>query len=173
MKHAKKARSSKKWGIIIVAALALSAGILLTIRPWKSDDGLKYERDAVNGSIDSGVGDLERMQELVDRGMITMSINATPAYRISEKKAGVNWNIENPAAQSTKLIRVEIYRDDTSEKIYETGAIAPGKYVTGTRPDVELAVGEYTCTAYFYSYDIETEEYLGQAGTQIVLYVLD
>lgn len=173
MKHAKQEKRSVKWLWIPVIILVLCGiGVALWLwQPWSG--GLQYEHGAVNGGIGNGLDRLEEMQELVDKGMITMSINATPMYRLSKKSAGVNWNIENPSAQSTKLIRVEIYRDDTGEKIYETGAIPPGNYVTGTQPDADLEAGEYTCTAYFYSYDVETEEYLGQAGAQITLYVLE
>lgn len=175
MKHAKQEKQSKKWSWLVPVVLLVIVGTVsaVLLREPRDSGGLKYEQGAVNGAVGSDLSRLTEMQELVDKGMITMSINATPMYRLSDENAGVNWDIENPAAQATKLIRVEIYRDDTGEKLYETGAIPPGSYVTGTLPEVALSAGEYTCTAYFYSYDIETEEYLGQAGAQIILYVLE
>lgn len=173
MKHAKAKKRLSEGLRIVLAALLMVSGIALVIILRSQYVGPRYDRNAVSGSIGNGMDSLVGMKELMDKGMITISINATPMYRLSEKGKGINWNIENPASQSTKLIRVEIYRDDTGEKIYETGVIPPGNYVTGTQPDVDLETGEYICTAYFYSYDIETEEYLGQAGAQITLYVLE
>lgn len=175
MKHAVEKKKSKLPLIIILVLLllALILGLGLWFLSRDSSDGLEYEGGAIQGTIGGGIEDLEAMQEMVDRGMITMSINATPMWNLSDKNAGVNWQIENPEAQSTKLIRVEVIRDDTQEKIYETGAIKPGTYVSGTKPDVDLEAGEYSCTAYFYSYDIDTQEFLGKAGTQITLYVVE
>ena len=76
--------------------------------------------------------------------------------------------IENPSNQG-KLIRVEIWRDDTGEKIYETGAIPPGNYVESAPLKEKLPAGEYSCTARFYAYREEDEAYIGQAGAQIKL----
>ena len=101
-----------------------------------------------------------------------MSINATPSGRGVGSERSVNWLIENPSNQG-KLIRVEIYRDDTGEKIYETGAIKPGSYVEAAPPDVNLPVGEYECTARFYTYRLETEEYIGQAAAKIKLVIYE
>ena len=39
--------------------------------------------------------------------------------------------------------------------------------------DVELPKGEYPCTAYFDAYRIDDSAYVGRAGAQITLYVLD
>lgn len=176
MKHAQKSKvSGKKTAVLIVLAVAaFAAAILLAVKlvtGQKKDDGLEYETNVVVGAVDNGLERKAAMQEMVDRGMITMSINASPAWYLSRKEEGVNWEIENPEGQATKLIRVEVYRNDTGKKIYETGALRPGTYVTGTEPDVELEEGVYECTAYFYSYDIETEEFLGKAGSEITLYV--
>ena len=104
--------------------------------------------------------------------MLAMSINATPSGRGVGSERSVNWLIENPSNQG-KLIRVEIYRDDTGEKIYETGAIKPGSYVEAAPPDVSLPVGEYDCTARFYTYRLETEEYIGQAAAKIKLVIYE
>lgn len=172
MKHARKSKKRILLPIFAVAAalLAISAGIYGLFQYLGGD--LRYENNVVIGSVDSGKEQIGKMQEMVDRSIITMSINASPVLTLSDMDAGVNWQIENPEEQSTKLIRVELYRDDTNEKIYETGAVKPGSYISGTLPDVELGVGTYPCTAYFYSYDIDTQEYLGQAGAQIILTVL-
>lgn len=177
MKHAKQKEKKRRPGrlLLLLALLLLLCGGAFAGWKWlrPGSGGLKYESNVTIGSVDTGQKTLAELQAAADRSKITMSINASPMMKLSEKEAGVNWLIANPEEQSTKLIRVEVLRDDTGEKIYETGALRPGSYVTGTLPDAELAAGEYACTAYFYSYDIDTQELLGKAGTQIVLYVLE
>lgn len=158
-------------GITVVTLLAMFAIAAGTIYYVSTHTGLRYENNVTIGSVGTPEEQQARLQQMLDRGMITMSINASPVWSLSNKEAGVNWQIENPEGQATKLIRVEVLRDDNGKKIYETGALRPGTYITGTQPDVTLEAGEYPCTAYFYSYDIETEEFLGKAGAQITLYV--
>lgn len=175
MKHAKEEKRTKPVLLVLLlllVALVAGGGAALAAHLGGGSGGLVYEDNAVIGSAGGDV-DVAAMQEMVDRGMITMSINATPMMSLSNRAAGVNWLIENPEGQSTKLIRVEVIREDTGDKIYETGVLRPGTYVTDTQPDVELAAGQYPCTAYFYSYDIETEEFLGKAGASITLYVTE
>ena len=117
----------------------------------------------------------ERQQELdsvVEEGMLAMSMNATPSGRVSGADRNINWLIENPSNQG-KLIRVEITRDDTGEKIYETGAIPPGSYVESAPPDTRLEAGSYDCTAVFLAYREDSEEYVGQAAVKIKLTLLE
>ena len=101
-----------------------------------------------------------------------MSINATPSGKAAGASRGINWLIENPSNQG-KLIRVEVTLDETGEKIYETGAIPPGSYVAEAPPDVKLEAGVYECTAMFYAYREETEEYIGQAAAKLKLTLLE
>ena len=102
--------------------------------------------------------------------MLNMSMNITPSGQVSGTAAerSINWLIENPSNQG-KLIRVEITRDDTGEKIYETGAIRPGNYVESAPLDVRLPAGEYACTAVFFAYQEDTEALIGQAAVKIKL----
>lgn len=175
-RRAKQSKSRRVAVGIAVALIAIAAGgvLFLTLRLTNAGRG-GLELDA-NASIGTAGEDREeviaRLQAEVDASMLTMSINATPVLSLSDPDSGVNWQIENPEGQG-KLIQVTVYRDDTGEAIYETGALAPGTYVTGTPPDVPLPAGTYSCTAYFRSYSLEDEKYLGQAGTQITLTVLD
>ncbi len=165
----------------LVAVLLLLAALLCVLlfqltrdkKPEKRE-GLAYEANVVAGDI-PGKSKEERQRELdsvVEEGMLAMSINATPSGKGVGKDRSVNWLIENPGNQG-KLIRVEVYRDDTGEKIYETGAIKPGNYVEAAPPDVELPVGEYACTARFYTYRLESEEYIGQAAARIELVIYE
>ena len=137
-------------------------------------EGLVYEANIVMGDIPGKTRE-ERQRELdsiVEEGMIALSINATPSGKTSGADRSVNWLIENPSNQR-KLIRVEVTLDETGEKIYETGAIPPGSYVEEAPPDVKLEAGIYECTAMFYAYREEDEEYIGQAAAQLKLPLLE
>ncbi|MBS4982613.1 MAG: hypothetical protein KH024_00370 [Hungatella hathewayi] len=179
MEEQKKGYGRLLWVLIVailLLALLLGAVMLLLVRDRGPDrkEGLAYEANVVAGDI-PGKSKEERQRELdsiVEEGMLAMSINATPSGKGTGKDRSVNWLIENPGNQG-KLIRVEVYRDDTGEKIYETGAIKPGSYVESAPPDVNLPVGEYDCTARFYTYRLETEEYIGQAAAKIKLVIYE
>lgn len=163
---------------LLVAVTALFLAALLAAiyfyqqgtKREQETDGLVYEVNIVEGDI-PGKSQEERQRELdaiVEEGMLAMSINATPCGKTTGTDRSVNWLIENPSNQG-KLIRVEIWLDDTEEKIYETGAIPPGNYVESAPLSVGLPPGEYSCTARFYAYQEENESYIGQAAAQIQL----
>lgn len=153
--------------------LAVGTAVFFWLDPFGKKDGLAFEANVTVGAVDnlSKQELIARMEKQVADSMLTMSINASPSMSRSKSKKGVNWLIENPSNQG-KLIRVEVFRDDTKEKIYETGALKPNTYVTGTPLLVDMPVGTYSCTAMFYSYHLETQKPMGQAGAQITLTVL-
>ena len=175
-------RAKSRWsGLRVVLLLAFccavsaGAGIFFSYKnaPREPEGGLVYEANVVSGDI-PGKSREERQREMdsmVEEGMLAMSMNITPSGKVSGGRM-INWLIENPSNQG-KLIRVEITRDDTGEKIYETGAIKPGSYVESAPPDVSLPIGEYDCTARFYTYRLETEEYIGQAAAKIRLVIYE
>lgn len=175
-KNSRKRRSGF-FGVLLLVAACMAgavAGICAGRRPIPEAKGEKlvYEANIVSGDI-PGKSREERQRELdsvVEEGMLNMSMNITPSGKVSGDGTvpSINWLIENPSNQG-KLIRVEIVRDDTGEKIYETGAIPPGNYVESAPLDVELPAGEYPCTAVFLAYREETEELIGQAAVKITL----
>lgn len=153
--------------VILGAALALA----LRQKSGPRAGGLQYEANVVLGEL-PGKDPAQRRAELqaaVDRSKVAININATPCLSLAGG-GQANWLIENPASQHN-LIRVEVERADTGEVIYATGAMRPGTYLENAAPSAELTVGEYACTAWFYTYDPDTEEELGKAGAQITLVV--
>ena len=163
--------------LILVLILLLGLGILTAA--WKllqkpPPSSLTYEENIKIGAM-PGKDPTQRQAELdqiVEKGMLTISINATPIGSLSENEGRINWLIENPANQG-KLIRVEITLQENGKKIYETGALKPGTYVEAAAPETKLAAGEYDCLAMFYSYDMETETFLGQAAAEITLTITE
>lgn len=155
--------------VLLTAALTAGFFCLKYQEEAAVQEGLAYEGNIVAGDI-PGKSREERQRELdavVEEGMLAMTINATPSGRAAGADRTVNWLIENPSNQG-KLIRVEVWRDDTGEKIYETGAIPPGNYVENAPLLTELPPGEYSCTAKFFAYR-EDETYIGQAAARIRL----
>ena len=162
------------WGILLafLAAAALTAGFFYIKRTNSAQEteGLVYEANIIAGDLPGKTRE-ERQRELdsvVEEGMLSMSINATPTGKTSGPDQEINWLIENPMNQG-KLIRVEIWKDDTGEKIYETGAIPPGNYVESAPLSVKLPPGQHHCTAKFFAYKEDDENYIGQAAAQIIL----
>ena len=173
---ADKSRHKIGISIVVLSITALLAAALTTsffyfrYRQTESEqEGLVYEGNIIAGDI-PGKSREERKRELdavVEEGMLAMTINATPSGKASGGDKSINWLIENPSNQG-KLIRVEVWQDETGEKIYETGAIPPGNYVERAPLLTNLPAGKYNCTAKFFAYK-EDETYIGQASAQIQL----
>ncbi len=102
--------------------------------------------------------------------MLTFGINATPSFENGSAKG--NLMIENPPENGNRFT-VAIYRRDTEEKIYQSGYLDPGQVIETAPLDAELAEGEYPCVAYFDAYSLGDDSYLGRAGAEITLYVLE
>lgn len=156
--------------VVIIGLLAAGSFYIKKIQSYQKSENLVYEANIISGDLPGKTRE-ERQRELdsiVEEGMLAMSINATPAGKISGTDQAINWLIENPSNQR-KLIRVEVWKDDSGEKIYETGAIPPGNYVESAPLTVKLPPGQYSCTAKFFAYKEGNEDYIGQAAAQIIL----
>lgn len=155
--------------LLLLAVFVLAALWLTHGKQEGTAGGLAYEANVVVGDL-PGKSAEERQAELdqvVAEGMLSMSVNATPYGSLGTDGGAVNWLIENPSNQG-KLIRVEVRLKD-GELIYETGALRPGTYVESAPLKVALEAGRYDCTAIFYTYNMETEAYIGQAAAEITL----
>lgn len=163
-------RKKRIIGIVILALLALA---LFTVYRWykgQEKKRLEYERNVTVGDLPGKDREARKreLQELVDKSRISFSINATPVREKGEKE--VNWMLENPK-KNGKLLKTRIFRKDNGSCIYETKAMRPGTYLESGRLKKELPSGEYACTAFFYAYDEESEEYIGKAGAEVLLVV--
>ena len=120
-----------------------------------------------NSETESKVNDLNKQ---VEDGMITMSMNANPAFENGSAKG--NLLIENDKSNKHPQV-VQIYRDDTKELIYTSSMIPVGKYINEDTLDVKLSKGEYKCTAYFNAVNETTGETLGTSGANITIHILN
>ena len=125
-----------------------------------------YDDSAVEGGWETlSQEEIEqRLNDKVQAGMINISCNTAPYFKDGKSEGNVMLvnELNNLYPQ-----KVEFYRNDTGEKIYESKAIAVGSKIERAKLDVELPAGEYECTAYFSNLDPDSGAILGVAGAII------
>lgn len=161
--------------VVFCLGVTGAAGSYVLTYSQKADARTMPEPLVAEGNVKTGtLNDPEKRQQelnsVVEEGMMIFSINATPFMINGKGKA--NLMVENPP-NNGKRFTVTIQRDDTGEEIYQSGYLDPEQYIDEVPLDVELPKGEYACTAYFDAYRLSDDGYIGRAGAQITLYVLE
>ena len=152
--------------VLLVLLIAAAAALLIWLTsPDPNRDGLQPDPNVKVGSLSGDFADLDK---IVDEGMLTFSINATPAF--PDGTSPGNLMIENAEINNNRFT-VAIYRADTGEKVYESGYLDPGQYIESAPLDVDLDAGRYPCTAQFSTYKLSDNTPIGQAAAEITLYV--
>ncbi len=171
----RKRNSHTDIAVIILAAICCTAvlgGAIYFIssrRPVQEPyPQLQPEARVQSGTLNDPAGRQAELDAIVQEGMLTFSINATPSMKDGTSNA--NLLIENPPANGNRFT-VTIHREDTGEEIYKSGYLDPEQYLEETPLDVELPKGEYGCVASFDAYRISDNAYIGRASARIVLYV--
>lgn len=117
--------------------------------------------------------DYEKIQQdlnqKVEEGLINISMNSNPVFEDGSAKG--NLMITNNKINKYYQI-VEIYLDDTGERIYQSGTIPVGKQIANDHLDINLNSGVYNCTAYFNAVR-KNGEYVGKAGAKIKITILN
>ena len=176
--HKFEKRDAKSRTLVILAVVGLAAALTLGIftavrlirKPAASKDdpktGIVYDSSAVEGGWETlSQEEIEqRLNDKVQAGMINISCNTAPYFKDGKSEGNVMLvnELNNLYPQ-----KVEFYRNDTGEKIYESKAIAVGSKIERAKLDVELPAGEYECTAYFSNLDPDSGATLGVAGAII------
>ena len=111
----------------------------------------------------------EELNQKVEEGMMNISMNTNPVF--NDGKAKGNLLIYNEPMNRYPQV-VQIFRDDTGELIYQSGAIPVGARLDEAKLDVNLKAGIYNCTAHFNQID-ENGNMLGKACAKIIVYVLE
>lgn len=158
--------SKSKWVLLLFLIVAIGCGVYYFMQ--KQNSGMQYDENATIGVL-PGVDLDKRKQELqqqLDENMIAFSVNTSPVF-VSGTSEG-NLMIENPE-HNAKILVAELYVDGIAEPIYQSKALKPGSYIENVKLDKVLAAGTYNATVYFKSYNLETEEYIGQTGAQVLL----
>lgn len=155
------------------AAVVLAAGYFIYISRQPVEAALprlQAEGNVKTGTLNDPEGRQRELDAIVEEGMVAFSINATPYLENGKGKA--NLLIENPPGNGNRFT-VTITRDDTGEEIYRSGYLVPEQYIDNALLDQELPKGEYACTAYFDTYRLDEDTYIGRAAAKITLYVLE
>ena len=129
---------------------------------------LEPEARVQSGTLNDPARRREELDAMVQEGMLTFSINATPV--LENGKSNANLLIENPPGNGNRFT-VTIRREDTEEEIYKSGYLDPEQYIEKAPLDVELQAGEYPCLAYFDAYRIKDNAYIGRAAAKITVFV--
>ena len=133
-----------------------------------TQSGIIYDDSAIEGGWETlSQEEIEqRLNDKVQAGMINISCNTAPYFKDGKSEGNVMLvnELNNLYPQ-----KVEFYRNDTGEKIYESKAIAVGSKIERAKLDVELPAGEYECTAYFSNLDPDSGATLGVAGAIITI----
>ncbi len=163
-------KSQRKWTILAILLLLLIAAAIAVFiwltSPDPDRDGLQPDANAKIGSLS---GDFDDLDKIVDEGMLTFSINVTPSFANGTSPG--NLMIENAEINNNRFT-CAIYRKDTGEQIYQSGALDPGQYIENAPLSVDLDPGTYPCTAYFSTYKLSDNTPIGQAAAEITVYVL-
>lgn len=133
-------------------------------------DGFQFDSAAEDGSLD-GLSQAE-LQELmdkkVDESMLAISINSSPEFEDGKSKGTLR--IENSASNRYNM-KVKIKTNSDDKEIYYSDAIKPGQVIKEDKLDVELAKGEYDCTATFEAYDTKSNKKVGEAAAVLTIYI--
>jgi len=113
---------------------------------------------------------MERLQKEADKSYFAFKLNTKPRFADGHSE-GTLW-IENPAHNPYPFV-VEIYLDQTGEKVYDSGGIPPDHHITAAALMKPLPKGSHAATAYLLVYDPDTLEYRGQAAVELLLIVLE
>ncbi len=135
-----------------------------------SGGGIQWDADAEEGglTVKSQEEIQKELNEKVAQGMINISMNTSPVFKDGTSEG--NLLIVNSAKNNYPQV-VYIVRKDTKEEIYRSGGIPVGSKVEKAKLAVDLDAGTYECVAYFNNVDMETGDFLGTAGAEIVVTV--
>ena len=158
---------------LIALAILVVIAVIVTFAVKKDEpkepttqSGIVYDDSAIEGGWETlSQEEIEQcLNDKVQAGMINISCNTAPYFKDGKSEGNVMLvnELNNLYPQ-----KVEFYRNDTGEKIYESKAIAIGSKIERAKLDVELPAGEYECTAYFSNLDPDSGATLGVAGAII------
>ncbi|MCL2332065.1 MAG: hypothetical protein FWC54_01065 [Actinomycetia bacterium] len=177
-------RKGRKWALkIVLAALAL---LLLALAlhqcgyyklPWEKR-GSMVAGDLFPGKgadVDDGhLKDMTpeeikaQMQKVADASQFSFKINARPKFENGAAKG--NLGIENPR-YNVYPMTVEIFLDDTDEKIYDSGGLLPDQHINDAKLLKVLKAGTYKATAVLNAFDPDTKAWQGKAQAALIITV--
>lgn len=157
----------------LFAIACLVMGVLLLHGSWKPAESQRIveESGALQGML-PGMSEDEILEELnrrVSEGELAISINSTLEFETGDSEGQLR--IENSAKNHYTMV-VEMYLNDTGERIYQSGGIKPGYFLEKACLDKVLEKGDYPVTVHFKAYD-ENDNYMGEANAETVVRILN
>jgi len=158
-------------GLLAVACLIM--GVFLLRGSWKpaQSQRIAEETGALQGML-PGMSADEIQAELnrrVSEGELAISINSVLEFETGASEGLLR--IENSEKNHYTMV-VEMYLNDTGERIYQSGGIKPGYFLEKARLDQPLPKGDYPVTVHFKAYD-EEDNYIGEANAETVVRILN
>lgn len=169
-------RKYKLWALFFLLILIIGFAVWFVwgrggATPTSGNGNLiSFDESAQTGNL-PGKTDEEieaALNSVVDEGMFNISIAPEITFKDGTSKGAVR--IENIEANRYHM-QVAISLDDTSETVYESGAIKSGQYIESIELSEDLPAGSYHATAVFTALDQKTLEKIGTAAAKITLII--
>ena len=167
-----KKDSNKRLLVVLILLLLLLIGLVVgfVVVPALRGSGKNsfFDPNAKSGNL-PGLTEEEIQAELdkiVEEGMFNISI----ASVVTVENGQADIRIENIAANHHNMT-VAITLDGDDEPIYQSAGLAPGQYIETAPLTRTLDPGEYTATALFTAYNLDTLAQEGQAAARITIIV--
>ena len=163
----------KKWLLLLILLLLLIGFGCVAKQTFGKGAGAAvssfFDPNAQNGNLPGKTQEeiQAELDKIVEEGMFNISI---ASIVVVDADGNADVRIENIAANHHNMT-VSITLDDETEPIYESAGLAPGQYIETVQFDRKLPAGEYSATALFTAYDLETLEPQGQAAAKISILV--
>ena len=175
-------KRAKRRGLLIAILIIVIIIILLLLRSCggsvKGDNNAPSQSESFfSTEIDQNAGErsdlsqeqiVDDLNQKVEKGFITISMNAAPVFADGSAKG--NLQIFNNSKNNYPQV-VQIVDNTTGKLLYESGLIPVGQGVEYASLNERLAAGRYPCTAIFHNVDPESGLSLGRAQAAITIVV--
>ena len=167
----------KKRGRRFLPPLILLALALLLLVIWGVQRGQTLPPAPPNATVGVLPGrSLEQveaeLQERVAENEISFNVNSEPTFPDGESMG--NLRLDCPA-NNVSALRFLLTRDDTGERLYDSGVLQPGMYVEEDylQTDDPLKAGRYPCTVAIEVLDPDTGALRGETAVTGVLLMIE
>lgn len=181
IKEEETKEKKKKKGVVLLVLLILlllivigvCLGIIYKITTTETKSRLARDELALGGLLPGKTPEeiSEILNTKIQEGMVNIGIAVEPVFEQNGRKGRIG--IENIEANHYSF-QVELFLDETGERVYQSGIIDPGYYIEYIGLDKTLQAGDYPATAVFTTYSLdESEDKIAEARVRLNLHVTD
>ena len=173
-------RAAHRGRLIAILLIIIIVILLLLLRSCggsAKSEGSVSSQPTFSTEIDQNAGErsgfsqeqiVDDLNQKVEKGFITISMNAAPVFADGSAKG--NLQIFNNSKNIYPQV-VQIVDNTTGKLLYESGLIPVGQGVEYASLSEQLPAGRYLCTAIFHNVDPESGLSLGRAQAAITIVV--